>query len=291
MSIDTPEAPGANADQINFWNAEAGETWAALQARLDGQLGSLGALAMDALAPAAGERLIDVGCGCGQTTVTLAERVGPTGSVLGVDVSGPMLAVARSRAGDAAGVGFLEADAQTHAFEPDGADAVFSRFGVMFFADPIAAFANLRAAVAPGGRLAFVCWRAMELNLFMTVPLMAALSHLATAPAPPDPTAPGPFAFADKERVTDILARAGWSQIRMEPHDEAIGGGTLEETVETALRIGPLGRALREQPESAQAARNAVREALAPYLGKHGVALPSASWIVTATNDVGRGSR
>jgi len=284
MSIDTPQAPGANADQIAFWNAEAGETWAAMQARLDRQIQSLGALAIEALAPAAGERVIDVGCGCGQTTLALAQRLGPTGSVLGVDVSAPMLAVARARSGETAGVRFLQADAQTHVFEPGGADAVFSRFGVMFFADPIAAFANLRAAVSPGGRLAFVCWRPMELNLFMTVPLMAALPHLTAPPAPPDPAAPGPFAFADATRVTGILARAGWSQISMAPHDEAIGGGTLEETVETALRIGPLGRVLREQPASAPAARNAVRDALKPYVGERGVALPSASWIVTATN-------
>ncbi len=286
MSEQTTDTTPGNSDQIAYWNAGAGETWAALQNRLDRQIQPLGRLAMDALAVAPGDRVIDVGCGCGQTTLELAVRAGPAGSVLGVDISAPMLAVARRRplARGLAGVRFLEADAQSHAFAPGGAEALFSRFGVMFFADPTAAFANLRSALAPGGGLAFVCWRAMELNPFMTLPMSAALPLLPPM-APPMPGGPGPFAFADADRVRGILAGAGFHRIEMRPHDEAIGGGDLDETLDLALKIGPLGAAVRDQPELSAQVAEAVRAALEPHAGPSGVFLPSASWIVTAESD------
>ncbi|MFZ5670200.1 MAG: class I SAM-dependent methyltransferase [Pseudomonadota bacterium] len=270
-----------NADQIAYWNAQAGETWATLQQRLDRQLDPLGRAAAAALAPARGERLIDIGCGCGDTSLMLGEAVGPGGSVLGVDISAPMLDVARRRSGDVGNVSFLEADAQTHAFEPGAADAVYSRFGVMFFADPTGAFANIRGALKPGGRLAFVCWRPLAANDWMLVPLGAALRHV-PPPPPPDPLAPGPFAFADPERVRGILGGAGFRDIAIEPQDHRIGAGDLESSVQMALRVGPLGMLLRENPGQKDAVVGAVREALAPHEGADGVKLPAAVWIVTA---------
>jgi SAM-dependent methyltransferase len=286
MTTTSPDTSAANADQIAFWNSIAGQTWAALQENLDRQIEPLGALAMDALAPRLGERVIDIGCGCGQTSFALARRVGPTGRVLGVDISGPMLAVAGRRADPEAQaqVRFLEADAQTHPFEPAGADCAYSRFGVMFFADPIAAFANIRVGLRSGGRLGFVCWRAMALNPFMTAPLEAALPLLPEAPTPSAPNAPGPFALADPVRVGEILARAGFRDIVLNPHDEAIGGGDVEQAVKTALGIGPLGAVLRERPELTASVEAAVREVMTRHLTNHGVRLPSASWIVTAKN-------
>ncbi len=276
---DTP-----NSGQAVHWNAAAGETWAALQARIDRQIGPLGLRAMDALAVRPGERLIDIGCGCGDTSLELARRAGATGAVLGVDVSAPMLAVARRRAAaaNAPGLSFLQSDAQTCRFAPGSADGLFSRFGVMFFADPTAAFANLRAALTPAGRLAFVCWRAMELNPFMTAPLDAARPLLPTPSEPPPLHAPGPFALADPDRLTAILSAAGFSDIDLLPHDQAIGGEDLEASVDYALRLGPLGAVLREQPALAPIVTDAVREALARYERPEGVLLPSASWIVTA---------
>jgi SAM-dependent methyltransferase len=273
-----------NADQIDYWNATAGETWAALQENLDRQIEPLGRRAMDALAPFAGERVIDIGCGCGQTTLELARRVGPSGEALGVDVSAPMLAVAVRRAEQAgeARARFLRADAQTHPFEPCGAEAVFSRFGVMFFSDPTAAFRIISAGLAEGGRLAFVCWRAMELNPFKTAPLAAAARFLAAPPARPDPDAPGPFAFAAADKIQGILAQAGFGEIELHAHDLAIGAGDLDQTVRTALSIGPLGAALREQPQLTPQVEQAVREALAQHLSGGRVLLDSASWIVTA---------
>lgn len=270
----------ANAAQVEYWNAGAGDTWASLQDRLDAQLEPLGQAATAALAPRPGERVLDIGCGAGQTSLALAAAVSPGGSVLGVDISRPLLEVARRRAG-ANGPDFLEADAQTYPFEPGAFDGAFSRFGVMFFADPVAAFSNVRRALKPGGRMAFVCWRRPDENPFMTLPMAAALSLL---PPPPqgDPLAPGPFAFADPERVRHILSQAGFGAVETTPHDRKIGSGDLEQTLGVALKVGPLGAMLREHPEQRDKVIEAVREALRPHEGQDGVKLPSASWIVTA---------
>jgi SAM-dependent methyltransferase len=273
----------ANADQIAYWNAQAGVTWAELQDRLDRQIEPLGLAAMAALDPRPGERVLDIGCGCGQTTVELAARVGDTGSVLGVDISAPMLEIARRRAA-AAGAGhvqFLEADAQTHAFAPRKLDAAFSRFGVMFFEDPTAAFRNIASGIAPGGRLGFVCWRGMAENAWMTIPLSAALPFI-PPPSPPEPGAPGPFAFADPDRVRGILQAAGFGDIEIAPHDQPVGGNDLDATLGVSLRVGPLGAVLREQPELRGKITDAVRQALEPHLTPKGVFMPSATWIVTA---------
>ncbi len=275
------EDDGPNAAQVAYWNASAGPTWVAMQDALDAQLHDLGLAAMAALDVREGERVIDIGCGCGDTSMELARRVGGGGRVLGADISAPMLEVARRRA-DELGLGwvsFVQADAQTFAFEP--ADAAFSRFGVMFFADPVAAFANVRKALAPAGRLAFVCWRALAENHWMTIPMAAVAPLLPPTPAPP-PNAPGPFAFADRDRVHGILREAGFAQISIEPHDQAIGQGDLETTVRTCLNVGPVGAALRENPLLRAPMTEAVRAALAPHVGPNGVKLPSATWIVTA---------
>ena len=281
-----PTGPsGANADQVAYWNAQAGETWVAQQDRLDRQLSPLGLTAMAALDLAADERVIDIGCGCGQTSLELAGEVGADGSVLGVDISAPMLEVARRRAAQAGlgNVQFLEADGQIHGFNAAGADALFSRFGVMFFADPPAAFTNLHKALRPSGRLAFVCWRPMVENQWMLLPLQAALQHIPPPAAAPDPFAPGPFAFADPERVRGILTTAGFSRIEINAHDTKIGGNGLEETVELSLRVGPLGRLLGEQPDQRGVVAEAIRTALQPYDGPSGVYQSAAVWIVTAS--------
>jgi len=283
------EATGPNAEQIQYWNDIAGPKWVALQPLIDAQIRSLGFLAMARAALTAGERVLDVGCGCGHTTVEIARRVGPTGSVVGIDVSSRMLECARDRARSAgiANVRFDNADAQTHAFAGARFDVLFSRFGVMFFTDPTAAFANLRTALRPGGRLGFVCWRDLKQNPWMLVPLMAAAQHI-QLPAPPPPGAPGPFAFADAERVRGILARAGFVDVSLDPLDEALvvgGGGDLDQTVDFLLQMGPAGAALREVgAEARSAVAVAVRDALRPFVTDAGVRLAGAAWVVTAGN-------
>ena len=280
----------ANAAQAEYWNASAGDTWATLSDRLDRMIGPIGERAMSALAPADGERIIDIGCGCGQTSIALARHVGTAGKIIGVDISAPMLAVARRRAADQGlrTIEFLQADAQVHPFAAEEADAVYSRFGVMFFADPLAAFGNIAASLKPGGRLAFACWRAMGENPIMTLPLAAALPRLPEPPQPPDPLAPGPFAFADRDRLYGILQRSGWRDIEIQPEDRLLTSGDLEDTVDISLRIGPLGAIVRERPDLREAVVDAIRCALAPHLTEAGVFLNSATWIVTARKELSR---
>ena len=277
-------AAGPNAEQITYWNEQGGPRWVKLQEILDQQLASFGQLVMDRLVIGNGERVLDVGCGCGETSLALARRVGVKGSVLGVDISTVMLERARERGAGVANVQFLVADAQTNTFAPASFDVVFSRFGVMFFRDPRAAFVNLARALAPGGRIGFHCWKSLPENPWMTVPLFAALQHV-PPPTPPPPDAPGPFAFADADRVRGILTDAGLAEIDFESRNDAVGvgTGTLDAAVDFALQMGPASIAIREAPpETIAKVRASVREALAPYQTPEGVRLATSSWVVTA---------
>ena len=272
-----------NAQQIAYWNAQAGATWAETQERLDRQLKVLGQAAQAALALAPGERVLDIGCGCGATTLELAHAVGALGQVTGVDISEPMLAVARSRArvDSGAPVTWMQADVQGANLGRGAFDCAYSRFGVMFFADPAAAFANIRRAIRPEGRVAFVCWRGLSENKWMWGPLEAAATVL-----PPlkraEPGAPGPFAFADPHRLRVLLEAGGWSGISVAAHDALIGVGGVEETLALALKVGPLGAALRESPELAPKVTDAVRAFLSAHENPEDIRLPAAVWIVTA---------
>jgi len=273
----------ANAAQIAYWNAATGATWAELQERLDHQLKTLGEQGIRTLAPKPGENILDVGCGAGQTSLQLAEAVGPTGVVTGIDISQPLLAVARSRPTPDGKVEFLEADAQTFDFAPGSYDAIYSRFGVMFFAEPTAAFANMRKALKPDGRMTFVCWRSPADNLFMALPMIAARKVLPEkASTAPDPEAPGPFAFANPDRVRRILDGAGFRDVQITPYDEAIGAGDLEQSLSTSLRVGPLGGILRDNPDHQDQILAAVRAAMETYLTPEGMRVPAGVWIVTA---------
>jgi SAM-dependent methyltransferase len=190
------------------------------------------------------------------------------------------VALRRPRSADLQ-VAFRKLDAQTGDLGHGFFDAAFSRFGVMFFSDPVAAFANIRASLKPDGRLAFVCWRPLDENPWMQAPLQAALPLLPPV-APPDPTAPGPFAFADPNRVRSILADSGYGSVTINPFDADIGGGDLEQTLKLALGVGPPGRALREHPELADNVVDSVRNVLSNYLTSTGVRMPGAVWIVLA---------
>jgi SAM-dependent methyltransferase len=283
----TLDTTGPNAEQIRYWNETAAPKWVEYQAVLDTQLEELGRVAMDRARLVPGERVLDVGCGCGATSRALAARVGASGSVHGVDISGPMLARAAelARAAGLGNVRFTNADAQTYAFEPGAAYVLFSRFGVMFFTDPPAAFTNLRRALRPGGRVAFVCWQPLADNPWLLVPLGAAAQHI-PLPPPPAPGAPGPFAFADRERVRAILTQAGLGDAAFEDVRVTlgVGGGGLEDAVRFLLEgVGPTTQALREaDPALRPRVYAAVREALAPYDTAAGIRMPAAAWIVTA---------
>ncbi len=285
--MDRIAAEGPNAQQIEYWNEVSGARWVELNDVIDAQITSLGEAAMARAAIATGERVLDVGCGCGQTSLQLAERVGDSGAVVGIDISAVMLERAQARAKEAghSNLEFRNVDAQIEPFTASF-DRLFSRFGVMFFAEPEKAFANLLTALRPGGRLTCVTWRALGENPWMMVPLAAAAKHLPPSGPPPDPTAPGPFAFADSTRVEAILAAAGFEEIAHEAVDQEIlvgGGRTLDQTVEFVMQLGPLGAVLREVDSELRAkVLTDVRTALEPYEHESGVKMSAAVWIVSA---------
>jgi SAM-dependent methyltransferase len=231
--------------------------------------------------------VLDIGCGCGDTTIELARRVAPGGAATGIDISAVMLERARQAArAQRIAASFERADAQTHAFPAASVDVVYSRFGVMFFADPTAAFANLRRALRPGGRLSFICWQSLPENPWMFVPLGAALQVLPPPPLPA-PDAPGPFAFADSGRVGGILSGAGFIDVQFQDVRQTLrigSGAGIDQTVDFLLQMGPAAAALRESSDPTLVPRvaAAVREALVPYATDDGIRMPSASWIVTA---------
>ena len=273
-----------NAAQIADWNGAVGQRWAAEQETLDILIRPFGEAVLAAARPAPGERVLDIGCGCGETSLALGRAVGPTGQVLGVDISAPMLDVARRRAAAAANVTFAQADASQVRL-PEGFSLLFSRFGVMFFDAPAEAFARMGEALAPGARLAFVCWQPAAQNPWATIPAKAALAA-AGLPAPQaDPRAPGPFAFADTEYVTGILERAGFTHIAASPVEAPTQlGKSIAEAAVSALRVGPASRIAREAgPEAFPTLLAAVETALTPLASPSGsVALPARTWVFTA---------
>ena len=276
-----------NAAQIAYWNDRAAVTWTNFQDRLDAQFEPITALALGSAAPAAGEHAIDIGCGCGATVLALADRLGPGGQVVGLDVSQPMAARARQRI-EAAGLTnarVIVSDAATHRFAEPRADLLFSRFGVMFFADPAAAFANLRTAMRPGGRLLFAAWRPLADNPWFSVPMQAAAALLPPQP-PADPSAPGPFALADRDRTLGLLRAGGWQQAVLQRHDLGMriaAPGQIEQATEFATHMGALGRILGEQPpEKRGPVQDAVAAALRRYDSPDGIVLQGSIWLISA---------
>ncbi len=280
-------AEGPNADQIEFWNGEGGEKFVRYQNALDTMLKPFGEEAMRRSGVKAGDAVLDIGCGCGDTSIDLAMAVGVTGEVVGVDISEPMLARAEYMAGqtELTNVFFEIADVEAGPLHRDSFDLAFSRFGVMFFRNPATAFANVHAALRQGGRLAFACWQALPKNQWVSIQMQAVLP-LVAPPPPMGPEDPGPFSFADAERVRRILTEAGFSDIAVEPFDTrvALGGMlVLDDAVDFSLQLGPATALLKDASDEVCAtARDAVRAALARHHTKDGVMLDAGAWIVTA---------
>ncbi|MCA8903186.1 MAG: class I SAM-dependent methyltransferase [Hyphomonas sp.] len=277
----------SNEEQVDYWNGPGGERWAVMADRLDRMLAPFAEAVASRAAIVPGERVLDIGCGAGALTLKAAAAAGETGGALGVDISGPLLGVARQRAAAAnLTATFEQADASQWR-APQPVNAVVSRFGVMFFDAPAPAFANIRASAAPGARMTFICWQPLRLNDWVTVPLKVALPFLKEPPVPGDPSAPGPFAFQDKDRVAGILSEAGWTGIAIEPFETrvAMPGDDLAMSAQFMMKVGPHARLLAEQEVDAAPVEAALAEELAAHQDADGaVSLAAACWMVTAEN-------
>ena len=282
MNFPSPE----RMDQLAFWNGLAGRKWTDFQETLDDTFAPVlqRLTAQSAIKP--GERVIDIGCGCGATAIELGRMVGGSGEITGVDISSDMLARARDRTPPGLPVSYLQADATNHVFAPGHADILFSRFGVMFFNAPEIAFRNLNSALAPGGRVVFSCWRVPRENPFFIAGLQEAYKFVPRLPEL-GPEDPGPFSFASEERVKRILGAAGFTAISLAPFDadlDLAGGRGLDHGVTVALSIGPVSRALEGQPQDkVDATAAAIHTMLARHRDGDSVLLKGAMWIVTAT--------
>ena len=277
-------APTPNPRGAEFWNSTMGHSWVSQQAVISDVFTSVTSVSLVAAAAKQGEHVIDIGCGPGDTLLAFARAVGPSGDALGVDVSVPMLEFARHRAAEAglANVTCALADATTYAFEPRRANLVYSRFGMMFFDDPIKAFTNIRSAMKMGGRLVFVCFRTMPESPWFRVPIEAARPHVPPQP-PVDPLAPGMFSLAREERLRGILTEAGFREIALDATDVPIHGKDTTQSMAFLTNAGPLTALLENaSDEQRKRATDAVRSALAANIGADGRRLQVGLWLVSA---------
>jgi len=277
----------SNAREVQYWNSPHTRVWVDEYQAIDRLLADSTRAALDHAAPKVGERVVDIGCGSGTTVLELAARVGPSGYVLGADVSKPSVEKARERVA-AAGVHQAEivlCDVSTHIFPANSFDLAFSRFGVMFFADPVATFANIHKAMKPDGRLALAVFRRLQENTW-AMATVAAIRHLLPPITPPGPEEPGQFSWGDAARVRRILETAGFQDVSLSPRDPAMplaGPGGAAEAASFMSRIGPVVRAMSDASEGQ---RKEVRAALEAFFRSHegpqGIAFQGAIWIVTA---------
>ena len=280
MSRPTPNPRGAA-----FWNSTMGHAWVSQQAVISDVFTSVTSVSLVAAAAKQGEHVIDIGCGPGDTLLAFARAVGPSGDALGVDVSVPMLEFARHRAAEAglANVTCALADATTYAFEPRRANLVYSRFGMMFFDDPIKAFTNIRSAMKMGGRLVFVCFRTMPESPWFRVPIEAARPHVPPQP-PVDPLAPGMFSLAREDRLRGVLTEAGFREIALNATDVPIHGKDTTQSMAFITQVGPLPALLENaSDQQRKRATEAARNALAAQIGADGRGLHVGLWLVWAS--------
>lgn len=279
----------SNEEQIAYWNGDAGHRWAEKDDMMSAMLRPIAADLLQHADLGACRRVLDVGCGGGSETLMLANALQDGASVVGVDISAPLLAVAQARLAASPPaqrhIEFIEADAATRNFTDEEFDGLFSRFGVMFFDHPVTAFGNLGRALQTGAPVAFSCWQALEHNPWVAVPLTAALQHV-PAPERPEPDAPGPFAFADADRVRSILEAAEFRDVDIAHHAVQMcwtSGQDLQTSTRELVNIGPVGRLLTDADQTTRdRVHDAAIEALAPYYRDDRLCLPGAVWFVTA---------
>lgn len=279
----------ANADMKDFWNGVGALKWIHFQYALEASLAPFGRGIIEASGVEVGDLVLDIGCGCGDTTFEIGQRVGRDGHVHGLDISRPMILRSRktkSKLG-VKNVTFGCEDAQTYAFEPDLVDVVFSRFGVMFFDDPLAAFVNMRRGLKPGGRLAFLCWQSAQDNEWIHRSLDVVSRHIPLQ-EPLGPEQPGPLSFRQKARIERILTDAGFRDIQIEPSESSfLVGKSIDAAIGFLTQLGPAANVISQaEPDEITKALivDDLRNCLMDYVTDKGVVMGAATWIVTAKN-------
>ncbi len=270
------------SEQHEFWNEEGGDRWVENIDRVESMISNLSTHLLAHAAPSDGEHVLDIGCGGGITSAAIASAVGSRGLVLGVDISEVILQVARSRYADVSNLKFANADAEVFPFAQRSYDLITSRFGVMFFPDPDAAFRNIYQAGKPGARMVFLCWRTLAENPWMGAPAAAAFTIL-TPPEKPAPGTPGAFSLADEQRTTKIMADAGFTDIKFSPVDEPVNLGAVDPVLHFMAAMGPTAEPLKNANDADRAAAlAAMRATLVEHDTTDGVVMPSAIWVVEA---------
>jgi SAM-dependent methyltransferase len=280
------EALDANAAQRRYWNTVAGPRWVASPGFRERRNQESLALLLAHLGLRGGESVLEIGPGTGALTVPLAEAVGEQGRVVAVDISEPMLGAARKKVGERGfhNVTLLSGDAQLFGFERAAFDLATSRMGVMFFADPAAAFRNIGGALKPGGRLAFACWAPLAENRHWLISYDVALRHLGPPPPPPAHE-PGPLAFGDPDYIRGVLAAAGYAEIAVERAHPTIIGGSPEEEARQAVTMGPTARLIEaKNPDEAtrQLISRQIEAAFAAEAAAGPIRLPATIFLVSA---------
>ena len=276
-----------NKNQKDFWSGKGGDIWVERQNAMDTMLSPLGEAALNKLNFNEDENVLDIGCGCGHTTLNIAKRIGPSGNVTGLDISEPMLKRAKESAVEMSitNTSFKCIDVQTEDLGDQIYSTAFSRFGVMFFEDSIAAFKNINKSLISGGYLSFVCWQSPAVNPWQSLFIQEVKKFL-DLPSPP-PRSPGPFAFMESEYVSSILEESKFQDIRIEGHEAEVNmfsGRSLSDSVKDYISINPVVTQMLKESSENQIAEivNSGIEAFSPYYSEKGLIFPSATWLVTA---------
>ena len=277
-----------NKNQRDFWSGKGGDIWVERQNAMDTMLSHLGEAALNKLNLNEGENVLDIGCGCGHTTLNIAKRISPDGQVTGLDISEPMLKRAKESANEMSisNASFNCVDVQTDDMGEEVYSAAFSRFGVMFFEDPIAAFRNINKSLITGASLSFVCWQSPALNPWQSL-FIEAVKKYVDLPSPP-PRSPSPFAFMESEYVSSILEESNFQNIMIEGHEAEVNmfsGRSLSDSVKDYISINPVVSGMLKDSTEQEKTEiiNSAIEAFSPYYSAKGLMFPSATWLVTTT--------
>ena len=277
-----------NKNQRDFWSGKGGDIWVKRQNAMDTMLSPLGEAALNKLNLNEGENVLDIGCGCGHTTLNIAKRISPDGQVTGLDISEPMLKRAKESANEMSisNASFNCVDVQTDDMGEEVYSAAFSRFGVMFFEDPVAAFCNINKSLITGASLSFVCWQSPALNPWQSL-FIEAVKKYVDLPSPP-PRSPSPFAFMESEYVSSILEESNFQNIMIEGHEAEVNmfsGRSLSDSVKDYISINPVVSGMLKDSTEQEKTEiiNSAIEAFSPYYSVKGLMFPSATWLVTTT--------